>query len=92
MLERIKYHYDQGLKGLKFACQNIDFAELTIQSMLRAGPDGLIQTQLNNLLAQAPLQLSLNISKEKNLGALPLVPYIINLKPQVNGDIFLEVH
>jgi hypothetical protein len=46
---------------------------------------------VSEILAQAPLLLSMTLKEEKNMGQLPLVPYLFSFLPQKNGDIVLEV-
>jgi hypothetical protein len=58
---------------------------------MHAGPDGVLQMSVSDILAQAPLLLSMLLSKEKNMGSIPLVPYVINMKPQANGDVVIQV-
>lgn len=53
--------------------------------------EGYVSIIVQEILAQAPLLLQFNFSKEKNIGALPLVPYILSVKPQENGDVITEV-
>lgn len=91
LIERLAASHAAGKENLKLVSKNIDFAQLTVQARLHAGPSGELKLTVRDILAQAPVLLKLNISKEKNLGALPLVPYIISFKPQENGDIHLEV-
>lgn len=71
--------------------KNLDFAQLSLSTSIHAGPQGYMEMIIREILAQAPLLLAFNFSKEKNLGALPLVPYILSVKPQRNGDIIVEV-
>lgn len=90
-LEKLSTTYQSALQGLRLMAQNMDFAQLTIQANIAGGPNGIVALTLRDIVAQAPLLLSLSIMKDKNLGVLPLVPYIIAFKPQDNGDVYLEV-
>lgn len=92
LLDRLKTTHALGKENLKLVSKNIDFAQLTIQAKLHAGQNGVVNLTVRDILAQAPVLLKLNVSKEKNIGALPLVPYIISFKPQDTGDIFLEIY
>ena len=90
-LERLTQGHQAGKENLKIIAKNIDFAQLTIQANLYSGPTGIFKITLSDILAQAPVLLKLTVSKDKSLGALPLVPYIISFKPQESGDVHLEV-
>lgn len=90
-LERLTQSNQIGKENLKVIAKNIDFAQLTIQANLHSGPAGVFKISLSDILAQAPVLLKLTVSKDKSLGALPLVPYIISFKPQESGDVHLEV-
>lgn len=81
----------QGMEVIKLISRNIDFAQLKIRALLDAGPQGKLQMTISDIMAQLPLLLNFSLTKEKSLGHAPLVPYIINIKPQENGDIFAEV-
>ncbi len=90
-LDKVFSSYQNALLGLRLMAQNMDFAQLTVQANICGGPNGVVSLTCREIVAQAPLLLALSILKDKNLGVLPLVPYIISFKPQDNGDVFLEV-
>ena len=46
---------------------------------------------VSEILAQAPLLLSTVLSKQKNMGQPPLVPFFTTIKPLETGDIVIEV-
>ena len=46
---------------------------------------------VSEILAQAPLLLSTILSKQKNMGQPPLVPFLTTFKPLETGDIVIEV-
>ena len=46
---------------------------------------------VSDILAQAPLLLSTILSKQKNMGQPPLVPFLTTFKPLETGDIVIEV-
>ena len=91
LLDRIHVNYELGLDTLKLVSTNIDFAQLKLIGGLIAGPQGRLKISIHDILAQAPVCLDFKISKEKNIGQQPLVPYIINFKTEDNGDISLQV-
>jgi hypothetical protein len=91
LVENVKLRYDEASIGLRLVTKNIDFAQLGISLCLRSGAQGVVSLSCRDILAQAPLLLKLNILTDKNLGAIPLVPYIVSFKPQENGDILLDV-
>ena len=91
LLDKIQTNYESGLDTIKLIGKNIDFANVRINASLDAGPHGKLQLILRDILAQMPVIMGLLLSKEKNLGHPPLVPYIINFNPQENGDIYIKV-
>lgn len=99
-LERLTQAYDASQVLMKLLGQNLDFAQVTVRAGLAAGPEGSLLISARDLLAQAPLLLKLAILENKNVGTLPLVPYIISFKPQSasggsssnNGDLLLEIY
>ena len=46
---------------------------------------------VSEILAQAPLLLCTILSKQKNMGQPPLVPFLTTFKPLETGDIVIEV-
>jgi len=46
---------------------------------------------VTDIIAQMPLNMRFNLSKETKMGNQPLVPYFTNLKPQKNGEVLVEV-
>ena len=46
---------------------------------------------VSDILAQAPLLVSTVLSKQKNMGQPPLVPFITTIKPLETGDVVIEV-
>ena len=46
---------------------------------------------VSEILAQAPLLLSTILSKQKNMGQPPLVPFLTTFRPLETGDIVIEV-
>ena len=46
---------------------------------------------VSDILAQAPLLLSTILSKQKNMGQPPLVPFLTTFRPLETGDIVIEV-
>ncbi len=77
---------------MRIISRNLDFAQLTIQARLNAGPVGALKLIVRDILAQAPVLLKLNIFQELNIGALPLVPYMVSLKPKESGDVHVEIY
>lgn len=90
-LEKLKIFYQESLDGLKFAAKNFDFTQLTVMVEGHAGAEGLLAIIVKDILAQAPILLNLSIKEDKNIGVLPLVPYILAMKPQETGDVHLEL-
>ena len=79
------------METIKLISRNIDFAQLKLKAQLEAGAQGKLQMTASDIMAQLPLLLNFTLMKEKNVGHAPLVPYIISIKPQENGDLFVEV-
>ena len=52
---------------------------------------GVLSMSVSDILAQAPLLLSTVLSKQKNMGQPPLVPFFTTIKPLETGDIVIEV-
>lgn len=91
-LEKMKISYQTSLEVLKFISKNLDFVQLTVTVDAHAGSEGIVAVTVEDILAQAPILLNLAIKEDKNIGVLPLVPYIVGMKPQENGDINLEIY
>eukprot|EP00596_Hydrurales_sp_CCMP1899_P001210 CAMPEP_0119050542 /NCGR_PEP_ID=MMETSP1177-20130426/70529_1 /TAXON_ID=2985 /ORGANISM="Ochromonas sp, Strain CCMP1899" /LENGTH=304 /DNA_ID=CAMNT_0007029069 /DNA_START=72 /DNA_END=983 /DNA_ORIENTATION=- len=91
VLERMTDNYEAGLEALHFVSRNLDFANLTIKAGMHAGPEGVLSLTLSEILAQAPVLLYTVLSKQKNMGQPPLVPYMTTIKPLETGDIVIEV-
>lgn len=91
MIDRIRVNYEFTLKLLKIISNNMDFAQLTLQTFIQTGEQGLLHVRISDLMAQAPVLFKMNLLEPKNLGVLPLVPYILSMKPCENGDLFMEV-
>lgn len=92
LADRIRENYQYALEILRMVAKNLDFAQLGITACLHSGSDGYLEASVKEILAQAPLLLQFNFSKEKNIGALPLVPYILSVKPQTSGDVVVEIY
>lgn len=52
---------------------------------------GTLSMSVSEILAQAPLLLSTILSKQKNMGQPPLVPFLTTFRPLETGDIVIEV-
>lgn len=91
-LENIKESNEFFLQLIRIVSNNIDFGQLKSQFVLNAGPSGKMQLFANDIMAQIPLILSFNLTKEKTLGHAPLVPYLLRIKPQSNGDLEIEIN
>jgi hypothetical protein len=91
VLERMTDNYEAGLEALHFVSRNLDFANLTVKAGMHAGPEGILSLTLSEILAQAPVLLYTVLSKQKNMGQPPLVPYMTTIKPLETGDIVIEV-
>ena len=90
-LDIVQKQYDLAVAVLSLICQNVDFAHLTILGELHSGAQGEAQFKVTDLLSQAPMMVNLSIQTDKNIGCLPLVPYMLSFQPQVNGDVCIEV-
>jgi len=90
-LERIQTNYLYGLDAVKLISKNIDFAHVKIAAALHAGPNGVMEMNISDIFAQAPILLDINIQKDKQVGHTSLIPFIISLKPQESGTVFIEV-
>lgn len=63
-----------------------------MKARFATGPSGEVNLSLRDLIAQLPLNLRFNLSKETNMGgSRPLVPYLTSIRPQKNGEILMEV-
>ena len=91
LISAIETQYEFGLFLLDLVQQNINFANLTVMGGVHAGPEGHVGITVSDLLAQLPLQLSLRLREEKNLGSLPMVPFLISMIPLDTGDMRIEV-
>lgn len=90
-LERIQTNYLYGLDAIKIISKNIDFAHVKIAAALHAGPNGVLEINVSDVFAQAPVMLDVNIQKDKQVGHTSLIPFIVSLKPQESGTVFIEV-
>ena len=90
-MDIVQKQYDVSVAVLSLLCQNVDFAHLTVLGELHSGPQGEALFKVRDLLAQAPMKVDLCIHTDKNLGCLPLVPFMLSFQPQSNGDVCIEV-
>lgn len=90
-MDIVQKQYDVAVAVLGLLCQNVDFAHLTVLGELHSGPQGEAHFKVKDLLAQAPMRVDLRIQTDKNLGCLPLVPFMLSFQPQSNGDVCIEV-
>eukprot|EP01036_Dinobryon_divergens_P029307 gene29307-38381_t len=70
---------------------NLDSAQMKVQARCFTGPSGEVRVTIADLIAQLPLNLRLNLSRETNMGNRPLVPYFTSIKPQKDGNMLMEV-
>jgi hypothetical protein len=90
-LERLKITYQETLENIRTLSKNLDFAQLNVALNCHSGPEGCLGVSVKDVLAQLPALFTYTMTDDKNIGVLPLVPYIFSLKPQENGDISFEV-
>jgi hypothetical protein len=91
-LERLKITYQETLDNIRTLSKNLDFAQLNVALNCHSGPEGCLGVSVKDVLAQLPALFTYTMTDDKNIGVLPLVPYIFSLKPQENGDISFEVN
>jgi hypothetical protein len=92
LIERLNRNYTETSKIVKIMGQNLDFVQVVVQASARSGPEGSFHALATDICAQAPLSLDLTLSAPKNIGSLPLIPYVFSFRPQPNGDILLEAY
>ncbi len=63
----------------------IDFFQLKLNLSLQAGPDGVLNIDIEEMFSQAPLLLNLILRAQKSIGQDLLVPGIFSFKPQVRS-------
>lgn len=89
--ERSEAYHQFNLQLLDLVRRNLDFAQVNLRASLQTGSEKLWTLSLTDLLAQAPLNLELALGAELNLGHDSLVPYIVSIKPLLQGNLGIEV-
>ena len=77
--------------GLKIVANNLDYAKWNVEGIFKAGPEGILRVTSTDIDVQLPVMISLNIFSMKNIGAFSLIPFVFSFKPQINGDLYLEI-